>query len=42
MSESVRTWRPLNGIDANEARKAATRLAKSGYGDYIAQVLSEA
>jgi dTDP-glucose pyrophosphorylase len=29
-------------IDANEARKAATRLAKSGYGDYIAQVLSEA
>jgi glucose-1-phosphate thymidylyltransferase len=29
-------------IDADEARKAASRLAKSGYGDYIAQVLSEA
>jgi glucose-1-phosphate thymidylyltransferase len=29
-------------IDAGEARKAATRLAKSGYGDYIARVLSEA
>jgi glucose-1-phosphate thymidylyltransferase len=29
-------------IDANEARKAASRLAKSGYGDYIARVLSEA
>jgi glucose-1-phosphate thymidylyltransferase len=29
-------------IDANEARKAASRLAKSGHGDYIARVLSEA
>ncbi|HEY8137880.1 MAG TPA: glucose-1-phosphate thymidylyltransferase RfbA [Methylocystis sp.] len=29
-------------IDANEARKAAARFAKSGYGDYIGQVLSEA
>ena len=29
-------------IDANEARKAAARFAKSGYGEYIAQVLSEA
>ena len=29
-------------IDAAQARKAAARLAKSGYGEYIAQVVSEA
>ena len=29
-------------IDADEARRAASRLVKSGYGDYITQVVSEA
>ena len=32
----------LGWIDAAEARKAASRLAKSGYGEYLARVLSEA